>query len=138
MANAADLAHGDIPDHVPVIGSDGRNIGMVDGMAGEYIKLMKDEAGQHRFLPRKLVASLEGGLVRLSLPAAQAANAMIGEAEMAQRMDLDPDAGASFGQPDDSAPHGSRAHAHGPKGNPGHLKGGQQQEADGGVNTHKK
>jgi hypothetical protein len=138
MANAADLAGGEIPDHTPVIGSDGRNVGTVDGIAGEYIKLTRAEAGQHRFLPRKLVASLEGGLVRLSLPAAQAAEAMVNEAELAQRMALDPDAGASFGQPDDSGPHGSRAQAHGPKGTPDRLKGGHRPEADGGVNTHKR
>ena len=70
MANAADLARGEIPDHIPVVGSDGRNVGTVDGVEGDYIKLMRDEAGQHRWLPRKLVTSLEGGLVRLSLPAA--------------------------------------------------------------------
>jgi hypothetical protein len=138
MANAADLAHGEIPDHTPIIGSDGRNIGTVDGVAGEYIKLTRDEAGQHRFLPRKLVTSLEGGLVRLSLPAAQAADAMVDEAELAQRMALDPDAGAAFGQPDDSGPHGSRAQAHGPKGSPNHLRGGQRPAADGGINTHRK
>ncbi|MBL6077415.1 DUF2171 domain-containing protein [Belnapia sp. T18] len=138
MANAADLAQGEIPDHTPVIGSDGRNVGTVDGTEGEYIKLMRDEAGQHRWLPRKLVASLEGGLVRLSLPAAQAAEAMVDEAALAQRMALDPDAGAAFGRPDDSGPHGSRAQAHGPKGSPERLKGGQRPAADGGINTHRK
>src|SRR3954454_25403857 len=134
MANAADLAHGEIPDHTPIIGSDGRQVGTVDGVEGEYIKLTRDAAGQHRWLPRKLVTSLEGGLVRLSLPTAQAGDAMVDEAELARRMALDPDAGAAFGRPDDSGPHGSRAQAHGPKGSPNHLKGGQRPEADGGIN----
>jgi hypothetical protein len=138
MANAADLAQGEIPDHTPVIGSDGRNIGTVDGVAGDYIKLTRDETGQHRFLPRKLVTSLEGGLVRVSLPAAQAADAMVDEAELARRMALDPDAGAPFGRPDDSGPHGSRAQAHGPKGSPNHLQGGQRPAPDGGINTHRR
>ncbi|MFC7541504.1 DUF2171 domain-containing protein [Siccirubricoccus deserti] len=68
MANAADLAHGEIPDHTPIIGSDGRPVGAADGIEGEYIKLMRGEDGQHRWLPRKLVAGLEGGQVRLSCP----------------------------------------------------------------------
>jgi len=133
MANAADLARGEIPDHIPVIGSDGRPVGTVDGVEGEYIKLTRNEAGQHRWLPRKLVAGLDGGLVRLSMPAAQAADAMVDEAELARRQALDP----AFGRPDDSRPHGSRAHAHGPKGSPEHLKGGQPPEATGGINTHR-
>jgi hypothetical protein len=137
MANAADLAHGEIPDHTPIIGSDGRPVGAVDGVEGEYIKLMRGEDGQHRWLPRSLVTGLEGGLVRLSLPAAQAKDAMVEEAELARRLALDPDAGAAFGRPDDSGPHGSRAQAHGPKGSPNHLKGGQRPAATGGINTHR-
>lgn len=138
MANASDLAHGEIPDHTPIVGSDGRPVGAVDGVEGDYIKLMRDEAGQHRWLPRKLVAGLEGGLIRLSMPAAQAAEAMVGEAELSRAQSLDPDAGAAFGRPDDSGPHGSRAQAHGPKGSSDRLKGGQRPAADGGINTHRK
>lgn len=138
MANAADLARGEIPDHMPIVGNDGHPVGIVDGIEGDYIKLMKDEDGRHRWLPRRLVASLEGALVRLSLPGLQARESMVDEAERARRMSLDPDAGAAFGEPDDSGPHGSRAKAHGPKGEPQHLQGGQRPEPTGGINIHRK
>lgn len=139
MANAADLAQGEIPDHTPVVGNDGHPVGMVDGLEGDYIKLMKGEAGQHRWVPRKLVTGLEGGLVRLSLPAAQVLrDSVIDEAERDRRLSLDPDAAASFGRSDDSGPHGSRAQAHGPKGSPEHLQGGQRPAATGGINTHRR
>ncbi|WP_149539203.1 DUF2171 domain-containing protein [Siccirubricoccus phaeus] len=125
MANAQRLERGEIPDHAPVVGSDGRPVGMVDRVEGEYLKLMRGEAGEHRWLPRSTVAGLEGGLVRLSLPALQAPAAMLGEAEVAGRLASDPDAGPAFGRPEDDAPHGSRAHAHGgPKGKRQHGQSG--------------
>ena len=137
MANADRLAHGEIPEQTPVVGSDGRPVGTVDRVEGDHIKLKRGDDGQHRWLPLTTVAGLDGGLVRLSLPAAQAADAMLDEAELARRMALDPDAGAAFGRPDDSGPHGSRAKAHGPKGQPEHLRGGQRPAATGGINTHR-
>jgi hypothetical protein len=137
MVNADRLARGEIPDHTPIIGSDGRPVGTADGIEGDYIKLMRSEDGQHRWLPRSTVAGLDGGLVRLSLPAAQAQDAMVDEAELARRMALDPDAGAAFGRPDDSGPHGSRAHAHGPKGEPQNPRGGDRPEPTGGINLHR-
>ena len=129
MANASGLARGEIGDHMPVVGSDRQPFGTVDRVEGEFIKLARNspESGEgHRYLPLSTVAGLEGGLVRLSMPAAQAAAACITEAEMAQRLALDPDAAASLGRPTDDAPHGSRAHAHGgPKGQREHGQSGQ-------------
>jgi hypothetical protein len=129
MANAARIARGEIQDHMPVTGSDGRPLGTVDRVEGDFIKLMRNDpnvGGGHHWLPLSTVAGLDGGVVRLSMPAAQAESAWLDEAEVARRLTLDPNAGAAFGRPDDGAPHGSRAHAHGgPKGEREHGQSGQ-------------
>ncbi|MFC4170113.1 DUF2171 domain-containing protein [Teichococcus aestuarii] len=127
MVNAAKIEQGEVQDHMPVVGSDGQAFGVVDRVEGDYIKLARNDptaGGRHRYLPRSTVAGLEGGVVRLSMPAAQAADACVDEAEMAQRLSLDPDAAAQLGRPTDDAPHGSRGHAHGgPKGqSPGDIE----------------
>ncbi|SHJ63908.1 hypothetical protein SAMN02745194_03023 [Roseomonas rosea] len=128
MANAAKLAAGEIQDHMPVTGSDGQPFGTVDSVQGEFIKLTKSDpasGGRHRYLPLTTVAGLDGGVVRLSMPAEQAKEACIDEAEMQQRLSLDPDAKTALGQPQDG-PHGSRAKAHGgPKGEREHGTSGQ-------------
>ncbi|MBP0445984.1 DUF2171 domain-containing protein [Roseomonas sp. SSH11] len=126
MANAADMAAGKIPDHTPVVGSDGQHFGTVDSVEGEYIKLTKTDpasGGVHRYIPRSLVAGLEGGVVRLSMPAEKAREASIDEAEMQQRLSLDPDAKTQLGQETDG-PHGSRAKAQGGKGEREHRSPG--------------
>jgi hypothetical protein len=123
MANAESIAAGEIEDHMPVIGSDGRAVGTVDHLEGRFIKLMRSDdasGGRHRWMPRSLVVGVEGGQARLSMPAAQAEEAMLDEDEVQRRLSLDPDGGREFGQSPDGAPHGSRAHAHGgPKGKGG-------------------
>lgn len=129
MANASQIARGQIGDHMPVVGSDGKPFGTVDRVEGEFIKLARNspESGEgHRYLPLSTVAGLDGGLVRLSMPATQAGEACLSEGEVAQRLALDPDAAAAFGRPTDDEPHGSRAHAHGgPKGQREHGQSGQ-------------
>jgi hypothetical protein len=129
MADAARIARGEIQDHMPVTGSDGRPLGTVDRVEGDFIKLMRNDpnaGGGHHWLPLSTVAGLDGGVVRLSMPAAQAESAWLDEAEVARRLTLDPDAAAAFGRPDDGMPHGSRAHAHGgPKGQREHGQSGQ-------------
>jgi hypothetical protein len=118
MVNAARLAAGEIQDHMPVIGSDRQPFGMVDHVEGEFIKLTKTDpasGGVHRYIPLTTVAGLDGGMVRLSLPAEQAKQACLDEAEMQQRLSLDPDAKTQLGQEQDG-PHGSRAKAQGGKG----------------------
>jgi hypothetical protein len=129
MVNAERAAQGEIQDHMPVVGSDGRPVGTVDHVDGDFIKLMRSDdaaGGRHRWLPVTLVAGLDGGLVRLSVPAAQAEDAALDEDEAQRRMTMDPDGRREFGQPDDGGggPHGSRAQAHGgPKGTPQHHQG---------------
>ena len=129
MANASDIERGLIRDHMPVVGSDGRHFGTVDRVEGDYIKLTAQDpaaGGGHRWLPLSTVAGLDGGIVRLSLPAEQAREACLSEQQLAQRLALDPDAAAAFGRPTDDAPHGSRGKAHGgPKGQREHGQSGQ-------------
>ena len=126
MVNAARLAAGEIQDHMPVIGSDGQSFGTVDHVEGEFIKLAKNSpasGGIHRYLPLTTVAGLEGGVVRLSMPAEQAKQACVSEEEMRHRLSLDPDAGAQLGKEPDG-PHGSRAKAQGGKGEREHRSAG--------------
>jgi hypothetical protein len=128
MANAARIEAGEIQDHMPVIGSDGRPFGTVDKVEGEYIKLARSDdasGGRHRWVPLTLVAGLDGGQLRLSMPAAQAEEAALDTDEVMRRLALDPDAAAAFGQHTDDEPHGSRAQAHGgPKGQREHGQSG--------------
>ncbi|MBP0492755.1 DUF2171 domain-containing protein [Roseomonas indoligenes] len=75
MANADKLAAGEIADRMPVIGSGGEPFGIVDHVEGDFIKLAKSDptsGGVHRYIPRSTVAGLDGGVVRLSMPAEQA------------------------------------------------------------------
>jgi hypothetical protein len=127
MANAARIEKNQIQDHMPVVGSDGRPFGTVDHLAGDYIKLSRNDpeaGGVHRYLPISTVVGLEGGVVRLSMPVAQVKQACLSEDEVKQRISLDPDEGARFGMPQDDAPHGSRAKARGPKGEREHGSSG--------------
>jgi hypothetical protein len=128
MVNAARAEQGEIQGHMPVVGSDGRPVGTVDHLDGDFIKLTRSDdasGGRHRWLPRSLVAGLDGGQVRLSVPAAQAEDAALDEDEAQRRMTLDPDGRREFGQPENGGPHGSRAHAHGgPKGQREHGQSG--------------
>lgn len=125
MVNAQKISAGEIQDHMPVVGSDGHAIGTVDRVEGGFIKLMRNDpasGGMHRWLPVSAVAGLDGGIVRLSLPAAQAGQAMVTEAEMAEQRELRLEPFTDEGGP----PHGSRGRAHGgPKGKREHGMSGQ-------------
>lgn len=66
-----------IQEHMPVVGSDGGHVGTVDKVEGDRIKLTKnddpDGSGQHHhYVPMSSVASVQGGAVRLSMPADRA------------------------------------------------------------------
>ena len=64
-----------IQEHAEVVGSDGQHVGVVDNMDGNRIKLTKNDPaaqGQHHFIHLDMVASVEGGTVRLTRTAAQA------------------------------------------------------------------
>ena len=61
----------DIREHMEVIGADGVHIGTVDHLDGDRIKLTKSDSGvahedHHHYIPRGLVAEVEGDKVRLS------------------------------------------------------------------------
>jgi hypothetical protein len=61
-----------VKEHMTVIGADGVHVGTVDKVEGDRIKLTKDSspAGQHadhhHFLPKALIAAIEGNTVRLA------------------------------------------------------------------------
>ena len=61
----------DIREHMEVIGADGVHIGTVDRVEENRIKLIRADSGlgheqHHHFLPRGLVAEVEGDQVRLT------------------------------------------------------------------------
>ena len=60
-----------IREHMEVIGADGVHLGTVDRVEGDRIKLIRADIGigheeHHHFIPRGLVADVEGDRVRLS------------------------------------------------------------------------
>jgi hypothetical protein len=60
----------DIREHMEVIGADGVHLGTVDRVEGNRIKLIRADSGvghldDHKFIPRGLVAVVEGEKVRL-------------------------------------------------------------------------
>ena len=62
----------DVKEGMEVIGADGVHLGTVDRIDGDKIKLTKKDSGQgsheghHHYLPKGLVADVEGNQVRLS------------------------------------------------------------------------
>ena len=62
----------EIREHMQVIDAEGAPIGKVDSLEGDRIKLTRDSSGSgsheghHHFIPRGLVADIEGDTVRLS------------------------------------------------------------------------
>jgi hypothetical protein len=61
----------DIREHMEVIGADGAHVGTVDRVEGNRIKLIRPDSGvgheqHHHFIPKGLVAEVEGDKVRLT------------------------------------------------------------------------
>jgi len=61
----------DIREHMEVIGADGVHIGTVDRVEDDRIKLVRADSGiahtdHHHYIPRGLVAEVEGDQVRLT------------------------------------------------------------------------
>ncbi len=61
----------DVREHMEVIGADGVHVGTVDRVEGGRIKLIRPDSGigheeHHHFIPRGLVAEVEGDKVRLT------------------------------------------------------------------------
>ena len=64
----------DIKEHMKIIGKDGAHVGTVDRVEGDRIKLTKADnpsghEGHHHYIDRKLVGSVEGDVVKLSVNA---------------------------------------------------------------------
>ena len=60
-----------IREHMEVIGADGVHLGTVDHVEGDRIKLIRADSGigheeHHHYIPKGLVADVEGDQVRLS------------------------------------------------------------------------
>ena len=61
----------DIREHMEVIGADGAHVGTVDRVEENRIKLIRPDSGigreeHHHYIPRGLVAEVEGDQVRLT------------------------------------------------------------------------
>lgn len=68
-----------VREHMKVIGADGAPLGTVDHVEGDRIKLTRHDSGMghekhHHYLPKGLVAEVEGDTVRLSANADVAAD----------------------------------------------------------------
>jgi hypothetical protein len=69
----------DVREHMEVIGADGVHLGTVDRVEGDRIKLIRADSGvgheeHHHYIPRGLIADVEGDKVRLSSNADVAAD----------------------------------------------------------------
>ena len=69
----------DVKEHMEIIGADGVHIGTVDRVEDNRIKMIRADSGvghqdEHHFIPRGLVAEVEGDKVRLSANADVAAS----------------------------------------------------------------
>ena len=60
-----------IREHMPVIGSNGVQFALVDHMDGNYIKLTKDDRGQHHWIPVEWTTRVDEH-VHIDRPGAQA------------------------------------------------------------------
>ena len=63
-----------IKEHMEVVGTDGKHVGIVDHLDGDRVKLTHHDSqanGQHHFLPQSAIMSI-GEFVTLSMTAADA------------------------------------------------------------------
>ena len=66
-----------ISEHASVVGSDGGHVGTVDKVEDDRIKLTKADdpdgtGAHHHYIPMSSIASVENGVVKLSVSAEQA------------------------------------------------------------------
>jgi len=61
-----------ITEHMEVVGSDGQHVGTVDKLCIKLTKKDPAAQGQHHIVNLEAAASVEGGKLKLSMPAAQA------------------------------------------------------------------
>ena len=70
-----------IKEHMEVVGSDGKHVGIVDHLDGDNLKLTHHDSqagGKHHFLPLTAIASV-GEFVTLSMTAADAESQWVAE-----------------------------------------------------------
>ena len=63
-----------IKEHMEVVGTDGKHVGIVDHLDGDRVKLTHHDSqasGKHHFLPQSAIMSI-GEFVTLSMTAAEA------------------------------------------------------------------
>ena len=63
----------EIAEHMEVVGADGAHVGTVDKLALKLTKKDPAAQGQHHIINLDLIGSIEGGKVKLTVPAAEAA-----------------------------------------------------------------
>ena len=61
-----------ITEHMEVVGSDGQHVGTVDNLVITLTKKDPAAQGQHHLLKLDTVASVEGGKLKLNIPASAA------------------------------------------------------------------
>jgi len=64
----------DIKEHMKIVGKDGADVGTVDRVEGDRIKLTKKDSGpghgdHHHYIDRQLFGAVEGNVVKLSVNA---------------------------------------------------------------------
>lgn len=62
----------EIKEHMEIVGKDGVHVGTVDHVEGARIKLTRKDnspghEGHHHYIDKKLVGSVEGGVIRLKV-----------------------------------------------------------------------
>jgi hypothetical protein len=72
MAREEDFAVNEIREHMKIVGKDGVQVGTVDHVEGDRIKLTKKgnppgHEGHHHFIDKKLVGSIDGDVVKLTV-----------------------------------------------------------------------
>ena len=61
-----------ITEHMEVVGSDGQHVGTVDKLCVKLTKKDPAAQGQHHVINMDMVGMVEGGKLKLTVPAAQA------------------------------------------------------------------
>ena len=62
----------EIVEHMEVVGSDGGHVGTVDKLALKLTKKDPAAQGQHHIINLDLIDAIDGGKLKLTVPAAQA------------------------------------------------------------------
>ncbi len=61
-----------IEEHMEVVGSDGQHVGTVDNLGIKLTKRDPIAGGQHHYIKLEIVSGVEGGKLKLNIPAAEA------------------------------------------------------------------